>query len=126
MQLTKAEVDKLSKLLAEPIDWNSPEVALEVLKEVYLSGKSSANSSFNRSIVVSRHWDNPNILVEYKEEGIFLSMDAPAFVSAISAQSAHPLKIWTRAKQKSEALKAMVVVVEEMKIATALNPPPIR
>jgi hypothetical protein len=125
MMMTREEASRLDALASDSSLWDSPEHIREVLEEVYIAGKN-ARPIYNQMVVVSRKWDNPTINVEYKEEGIALSMDATEFVSSIASHCQHPMKTWIRKVQKKQMIAAKDAVVEEMKMATAMNPPPMR
>ena len=71
------------------------------------------------AVVVSRHWDNPKITVTLNREKIEVMCGLNDFVSALADEMPHPMKVWRRKKQRTEALAAMLRAVEKVKQATA-------
>lgn len=71
------------------------------------------------AVVVSRHWDNPNIEINVTREKIELVCSLADFVSALQSEMPHPMKVWTKGRHKREITAAMLRAVEKIKEASS-------
>ena len=77
------------------------------------------DSQEKTTVVVSRHWNNPNIAVTVNQDKIEIVCGISDFVLALSEEMPPPWKIWGRAKHRREALAAMLRAVEKIKETSA-------
>lgn len=70
-------------------------------------------------VVVSRHWDNPNITVRIDKDQIQVEMTLEAFCKAMVAEVPHPFLTLTRAQLEKQCLGVIQTVLNKAKEATA-------
>lgn len=71
------------------------------------------------ALVISRHWDNPTIIVTISDQRISLEMSIEDYLSAIASDIRHPGQIFTRAGLEEELIKANRLVLEKVKETSA-------
>jgi hypothetical protein len=71
------------------------------------------------SLVISRHWGNPEIKITVNQEKIELLTNIKDFTDALIAEIGNPLMILTRAQLKQRIENAAHVVIEKIKEASA-------
>jgi hypothetical protein len=123
MDLSPEEKERL--VSEEVIEWAAQQPIEEVIQQAFLAGKKTAMMP-GKTIVISRNWGNPEIKIQYLDDGIYLTMTARQFIDSIIAAMPHPLKLWTRGQHAAAIRAATDAVQEEMKAVTVLKPPPIR
>ncbi len=69
-------------------------------------------------IHISRHWDNPQIVVKLYVDGIAVEMSVEDFCKALVADSPHPLWALTRWQLEKNLLGTVQGVLEKAKEST--------
>lgn len=69
-------------------------------------------------VIISRHWNNPEITVYVDSEKIEVQMSIENFCKAIVAEVSHPAFTLTRAELEKNVLKVVTTVLEKAKQAT--------
>jgi len=70
-------------------------------------------------VIISRHWDNPEITVHVDDEKIEVQMSIEDFCKSLVAEIPHPLLTLTRSQLEKNCLKTINTVVDKAKEATA-------
>lgn len=70
-------------------------------------------------VVISRHWDNPEITVYVDDEKIEVRMSIEDFCKAVVAEISHPALTMTRSGLEKNVLKVINTVLDKAKQATA-------
>lgn len=71
------------------------------------------------AVVISRHWDNPQITVTITNLSISLEMSLEDFINGLAEDISHPFPILTRNQLKKRLISAAEMVSEKAKEATA-------
>ena len=70
-------------------------------------------------VVISRHWDNPQITVSVNKDKIEVFSDIDDFITALLEELGSPTLILTRNQLKQKLRLATVKVIEKTKLTTA-------
>lgn len=70
------------------------------------------------TIVVSRHWDNPEISVKVYLEGIEVIMSLEDLCKSFAQEVSHPSLTMTRTKLEKNLLASIDTIVQKIKDAT--------
>lgn len=73
----------------------------------------------NERVIISRHWDNPEITVSVDSKKIEVQMSIEDFCKALVAEIPHPLLTLSRSQLEKQCLKNIGTVLEKAKQATA-------
>lgn len=77
-------------------------------------------SPLSRSkVVVSRQWDNPQILCEITKDGISLAINGDAFVRAVVTEVGNPTLLVTQKQLREKLDEAFQRVIDEIKRASS-------
>lgn len=71
-----------------------------------------------QSLVISRHWDNPTIVVTIRDEGISLECSLDDFLLALAEEIKHPLVSFTKGRMLADLQAAKNVVLDKIKQAS--------
>ena len=71
------------------------------------------------TVAISRHWHSPVISVVVSDEGISVQCSLDDFISALSTEMAHPMKLFTRKGASTDISRASEAVLEKLKQASA-------
>jgi len=69
-------------------------------------------------VIISRHWDNPEIIVCIDAEKIEVMMSVQDFCKALVAEIQHPIFIQTRNGLEDQCLKMIDTVLNKAKEST--------
>ena len=70
-------------------------------------------------VVISRHWNNPEITVTVNADKIVITSDINAFIDALAAEMAKPALILNRKRLIKQLHAAGAVAIEKLKESTA-------
>ena len=70
-------------------------------------------------VIVSRHWDRPQITVTVNREGIELYASIDDFREAVLAELGSPWKLFTRRRLRRKMEQAFYQVIEKVKEASS-------
>ncbi len=71
------------------------------------------------TVVISRYWDNPQILVHVSDQRIAIEVDLNDFLKALVMEMDHPALIVTRSQLADAILAATKQVLSKAKEASA-------
>ena len=71
------------------------------------------------AVVVSRHWNNPDISVTVNRDKIELVCKLDDFVEALTREMGSPMFSFSMKSQKDRARRAMLAAVEKIKEASS-------
>ena len=69
-------------------------------------------------LVISRHWDSPEIKVSIKNAGIELECTLEDFIAGLFHELKHPLMLLTRKGMEAEIVRAKTEVLNKIKEAS--------
>lgn len=70
-------------------------------------------------VVVSRHWNRPDITAFVSETVVGAQMSLPQFIESLVEQTGNPAMVMTKAQLAAKLKAAADVVIDEMKKSTA-------